>query len=222
MLIDDCLPQFDTTIIEHLVIEAPCDVVHRTTRNMDFLQIHSPIVDTLMFVRGLPGLLRRRIGRRPPPTPPPAMRLADMLDGEANADGLEGWLALGEVPERELAFGAIGRFWQPDITWKSVTAEEFPGFSEPDFAKIAAEFSARPYGRNRTLLTYEARTAGTDKSASRKFLRYWWLVRPFVRIVMRAALLTAKDLAESDHDSMGKRNLEHTERGDQATDDNSD
>jgi hypothetical protein len=26
---------------------------------------------------------------------------------------LPGWLLLGEQPDRELAFGAVGKFWQP-------------------------------------------------------------------------------------------------------------
>ncbi len=233
MLIDDALPDFDTTLVEHIVIDAPCDIVYRTTREMDFLQISSPAVDTVMFVRDLPSRVFGRLGRRPRPPAPPAMRLADMLDGSGDAGGLEGWLALGEVPGRELAFAAIGKVWQPDIAWRPVTSEEFPQFAEPDYAKIAAEFSIRPYGPDRALLSYEARTAGTDAAASRKFMRYWWLVRPFVRIVMQAALLTVKDLAESDSPvagndtvvdltrstgSVGERNLHHAEDGHEGAD----
>lgn len=196
MLIDKTLPDFDTTIVEHIVIDAPCDLVHDTVREMDFMQIHSPSVDALMFVRGLPNRISRRLGKRNLPPPPPSMRLADMLDGPSDPDKLEDWFALGEVPGRELAFGAIGKVWQPDIDWKPVTADEFTTFAEPDYAKIAAQFSVREYGEDRSLLSYEARTAGTDTESRRRFLRYWWLVRPFVRMVMRAALLTAKDVAE--------------------------
>lgn len=196
MLIDKILPHFDTTTVGHTVIDAPCDVVFETVREMDFLQIHSPAVDTLMFVRDLPGQIARRLGRRPPSAPPPSMRLADMLDDSSDPDELEAWFGLGEVPGQELVFGAIGKVWQPDIDWKPVTADEFGEFAEPDYAKIAAEFSVRSYGDDRSLLSYEARTAVTDAAARRKFLRYWWLVRPFVRLVMQAALATAKDEAE--------------------------
>lgn len=204
MLIDEALPDFDATIIEHIVIDAPCDVVHATARNMDFLQIHSPAVDTLMFLRDLPQRVSRRLGRRPPRTPPPGMRLADLFDNTGDPDGLEGWMAVGEVPGRELVFGAIGKVWQPAIEWKSVAAGDFAAFAEPGFAKIAAGFSVRDYGGGRTLLSYEARTAGTDATARRRFLRYWWLVRPFVRLVMRAAVATVKELAES-RDAATKR-----------------
>jgi len=196
MLIDEILPEYDTTIIEHLVVDAPGDVVYQTARNMDFLQIHSPAVDALMFTRGLPERLARWLRRRPTPPSPPAMRLADMFDGSGDPDVLAGWSALGEIPGRELVFGAIGKVWQPNIEWRAVTAEEFRQFSQADFAKIAAGFSIRPYGRSRSLLSYEARTAGTDDAARRRFLRYWWLVRRFVHIVMRAAVVSIKESAE--------------------------
>lgn len=96
----------------------------------------------------------------------------------------------------ELVFGAIGKVWQPDIEWKPVPAADFANFAEPGFAKIAAGFSIRNYGESRSLLSYEARTAGTDEESRRRFRRYWWLARRFVGVVMRAALRTARDLAE--------------------------
>lgn len=126
------------------------------------------------------------------------MRLADLIDNPAEAEPFQGWLALGEAPGRELVFGAIGKVWQPDIDWKPVVVDEFRAFAEPDYAKIAAGFSIRPYGVDRALLSYEARTVGTDEAAGRKFLRYWWLVRRFVHVVMRGAVVTIKDLAEEE------------------------
>ena len=195
MLIDEVLPEFDATIVEHLVIDAPPDVVYDTARTMDFLQIHSPIVDAAMYLRGLPSMIARRRNDQPVP-PTPSMRLADLLDGGDDPTASEGWLALGEVPGHELVFGAIGKVWQADIDWRPVTADEYRHFAEPDYAKLAAGFSIRSYGAGRTLLSYEARTAGTDDAARRKFLRYWWLVQRFVRVVMRAAVVTVKDLAE--------------------------
>ena len=196
MLIDEVMPKFDATIVEHLVIDAPPEAVYRAARDMDFLQVRSPMLDAAMFVRGLPDKIVRTVRNEPPPPAPPRMRLSDMFEGEADPDVLEGWLALGEVPGRELVFGAVGKVWQPDIDWKAVPSDEFRDFAEPDFAKLAVGFSARHYGEGRTLLSYEARTQGTDAEARRKFLRYWWLVRRFVRIVMRAAIVTVKELAE--------------------------
>ena len=195
-MIDNHLADYDASIIEHIVVDAPREVVHKAARNMDFLDVHTPAIDTLMFVRALPGRLRKRRGRRPAPPAPTAIRLADMFDRSSHPQLLDGWVGLAEEPGRELVFGAIGKVWKPDIEWRSVTAEEFRTFAEPDFAKIAARFSVRDYGQGRTLLTYEARTVGTNTEARRKFRRYRWLVRRFVRIVMRAAVFTIKDRAE--------------------------
>lgn len=197
MLIDEFLPDFDETIVEHLVIDAPPAEAYEVVRNMDFLSIHSPMMDAAMFVRAAPIRIGRWIRRTPAPPPPPAMRLADMFEGRADPEILEGWVGLGEEPGSELVFGAVGKVWQPDIDWKPVPPDEFADFAEPDFAKIAAGFSIRSYGAGRSLVSYEARTAGTDDESRQRFRRYWWLVRPFVGVIMRAALSTAQDLAES-------------------------
>jgi len=196
MLIDEFLPRFDETIVEHLVVDAPPEAVYRTVREMDFLSIRSPLMDAAMFARVLPDRIGRRIRREPPPPPLPAMRLADLFEGRAEPEVLEGWVALGEEPSRELVFGAVGKVWKAQIEWRRVPPEEFAAFAVAGFAKIAAGFSIRSYGEGRTLLSYEARTAGTDEESRQRFRRYWWLVRLFVGVVLRAALRTAKDLSE--------------------------
>ena len=198
MLLDQFMAEFDATIAEHLVIDAPPEVVYRATRNLDFLEVSSPLVDTAMFLRGLPDKIARRVRNEPPPPAPPEMHINELFDGTADPEVLQGWLALGEVPDRELLFGAVGKVWQPDIEWKTVKAEEFKDFAEPDFAKIAVAFSLRGYGTGRTLLSYEARTKGTDDEASDKFLRYWWLVRKVVGYIMRAALTTIDENIEKE------------------------
>ena len=198
MLLDEFMPEFDATIVEHVVVDAPTDVVYRATRSMDFMQIHSPMMDAAMFVRGIPQKVAQALGKKPAPPPPPAMRLSDMFDGRADPEVLGEWLTLGEIDNAELAFGAIGKIWQPDIAWKTVAREEFLTFDEPGYAKIAAGFSVRPYGLDRTILSYEARTVGTNTQATRKFLRYWRIVHRFVGHVMRASVQTACELAEAE------------------------
>jgi hypothetical protein len=197
MLIDQFLPQFDETIIEHAVIDAPVEIVYRTVRDMDFLDIHSPLMDAAMFVRAIPERIGRTIRREPPPPPPPTMRLTDFFDGQPDPEILQGWIPLGEDSPHEIVFGAVGKVWQAEIEWKRISPEGFAAFAEPDFAKLAVGFSMRSYGVNRTLLSYEARTAGTDEDSRNKFRRYWWLVQVGVGFVMRAAVKSAKELAES-------------------------
>jgi len=109
------------------------------------------------------------------------MRLADLpAHGE--------WVLLGEDPPHEIAFGAIGRFWAGETSWEQIDAEQFAAFDRPGLARIACDFSLRPYGGDRTLVSYECRTQATDDAARRGFLRYWRALSPFVGVVLRSQL----------------------------------
>ena len=87
----------------------------------------------------------------------------------AKGDPLPGWLVLGEQPGVELAFGAVGKFWQGKIEWRDVALEDFARFDEAGFGKIACDLRVRPCGAEHTLLTYECRTATTSAGAQRRF-----------------------------------------------------
>ncbi|MGD9528313.1 hypothetical protein [Pseudonocardia sp.] len=193
LLVDRYLPRFDVTLIEHAVADADLARTWEALRRFDLLDVHSPLTDAAMSVRRLPAALAAHLGRRPPPEPPPRLTLGGGL-------ALEGWLSLGERDGQEIAFGAVGRFWQPDIRWydvSSMTPDGFAAFDEPGWGRIAASFSLRPYGRHRTLISYEARTATGDPRSRRRFARYWVLVRPFVRSILRATVDTLKRDAEA-------------------------
>ena len=108
---------------------------------------------------------------------------------------MDGWLSLGKVAEREIALGAVGRFWQPDIQWYDVTGmtpEAFAAFTEPGWGRIAAKFTVLPYTSSRTPVSYEVRTATADPDSARRFARYWTVIRPFVGHIMRAALTAVR------------------------------
>ncbi|CAN5214088.1 hypothetical protein BH11ACT7_BH11ACT7_42130 [soil metagenome] len=181
MIIDAMMPRYDVVLTQHCVVAAD---PHRTLQaacDLDLLTVRTPILLTAMWLRGLPA---RLAGKASPP--PGSLVIAD--------GGLPGWLVFGR-DEQEMAFGAVGVFWRPVIEWRDVSAAEFAGFAEPGWGQIAANFSVLPYGE-RSLLTYECRTATTDPLSRRRFLRYWWLVRPFVAHIMRATLATIKADAE--------------------------
>jgi hypothetical protein len=193
LLLDRYLPTFDTTLHAHRVVDADLATTWRALVDLDLMEVHTPLMDAAMLVRGVPERLRARSADHPPPAPPATLRLtAD--DGP----GLPGWLSLGQRDGAEVAFGAVGRFWQPEITWYDVTEltpDGFAAFTVPGWGRIAAGFSLRPYG-TRTLASYEARTATPDPGSARRFARYWSLVRPVVGHIMRASLATLARDAE--------------------------
>jgi hypothetical protein len=184
-LIERFLPTYDVVITERVVVEADAEFTFRAARELDFLTVQSPLLAASMFIRGLPARLRRHTAQALP-----ELRFAD------GSVSLPGWLFLGEVPGRETAFGAVGKFWKADIEWRDVPVEQFAAFDEPGWGKIACHFLVSPNGSGRSTLTYECRTGTTDPSAHRMMLRYWWIIRPFVRHILRATLQTICSNAE--------------------------
>ena len=126
-LLDLHLPAYDVVLTEHLVIAAATDVVFAAAKGFDFLTTDAKAVTALMRLRTVPARLRGR-----PAATPPTLLLA------TNADTLPGWVNLGEVPGREIVFGAVGTFWRADIEWHDVPAEEFAAFAEPGGARSHA------------------------------------------------------------------------------------
>jgi hypothetical protein len=184
LIIDVSLPSWDVEIAEHRLVHATPEDTWRAVMDLNLMAVHTPLMDTATWVRTLPN----RLTGRPVPAPP---RLS--LGG---GDGLPGWLSLGRREGREIAAGAVGKFWQANITWHDVPAEEFPTFVEPGWGKIATAVTIVPYGEGRTLLSYVCRTATTDETSRRSFARYWWLIRPFVAHIMRAVVRAVADDAE--------------------------
>lgn len=167
-----------------LVVEATLPCTWSAVRELDLLEVHTPLVDAALFVRALPERIGRLLGRDvPAPIDLEELRLSD-------GDGLPGWVMLGEVPQREIAFGAVGRFCDGTINWLTVPASEFAAFEAPGWVRFAANLSMRPYGAGRTLLSYEARALATDEDSRRRFARRWMVVEPFVGHIMRATLGT--------------------------------
>ena len=196
LIIDRVMPHYDATRIDVCVVDAAPGVVFDAARHLDFLDISSRFVNAAMWLRSTPTTVAAKLRGVDPPPPPPSMRLGDLFD-QPDETGLEGWVGLGEEPGREIVFGAVGAFWEADIPWQTIDPADFGDYTEPGMAKIAASFTTIPLGERRTLLAYEARTVGTDAEASKKFMRYWRLVNRFVGVIMRAALRTIAERAES-------------------------
>jgi len=186
LLIERLLPRPDAVRSEHLLIDGDAARVYEAVRKADFMRAwhESRAVRALFAARGLgERAVSAAAGRERPaePSPPETMRLADLpAHGE--------WVLLGEDPPREIAFGAIGRFWAGETRWEQLDAAQFATFDRPGLARIACDFSLRPYGEGRTLVSYECRTQATDDESRRGFLRYWRPLSPFIGVVLRSQL----------------------------------
>src|SRR5829696_7159953 len=99
MLVDQFMSRYDVTIAEHAIVHRDRDLTFRAACDLDFMTVRTPLLDLAMSARGLPA---RLFGRAP--EPPPRLVLS-------KGDRLPGWLILGEQTDRELVFGAVGKFW---------------------------------------------------------------------------------------------------------------
>jgi hypothetical protein len=193
MLLDTLIPAFDATRVEHRVIAAAPPEVYDAAIHADLVDAmrRSRVVRGLFALRGAAERIAAPIrGSQAPQVSVPVLRLAEMT-------GRGDWVKLGADPPNEFVFGAIGRFWGGRTRWEQIESSTFASFREPGYAKIAASLSLRPYGDERTLLSYEARTQATDDAARRAFLRYWAVASPGAGLVMRSALaLIAQEVGD--------------------------
>ncbi|MEU9046285.1 MULTISPECIES: hypothetical protein [unclassified Kitasatospora] len=191
LLVDRALPDLRFAHLECTAVDAGPSQAYRAARSLDLLSIHSPLLELVTWARGLPDRLRGT------PVPQSAsLRLADLFDMVTGDQQEQPWVGLGENPGREMAFGAVGKIWQPSIEWRQVEPGDFSEFEEPGWAKVAAAVVFHPYGTRRSLVTYEARTVCTDQVSTRRFGHYRTLVSPGAGVVMRATLQAVKTAAE--------------------------
>jgi hypothetical protein len=183
MLIESAMPAYDVVIAKHAIVRADPSTTFHAARTLDLLTVRTPLLAASIWLRALPA---RWVGRAAPPLPQLVVATG----------GLPGWVVLGERPGREIAFGAVGKFWRPVIEWCDVPPSEFSSFARRGWGKIAANFSVTPYGDRSTLLTYECRTVTTDPEARNRFLWYWRFIRPFVGHIMQVTVEKIKSDAE--------------------------
>ena len=193
LLLDDLMPQADAATSATVMVDAPADMTYATALDVDFAAMPrtDPLMRWLFAIRGVPDRIARAVNRTPPSQLDDALFLRDLDTGPAE------WVRLGEQPGREFLFGAIGQMWNGEIRWRPTTCEEFTGFTEPGWAKIAASITVEPHGSGRCLLTYECRTTGTDAVATERFMRYWRLVSTGVRIVLWRSAVAIRRHAEA-------------------------
>jgi hypothetical protein len=107
-----------------------------------------------------------------------------------------GWRVLGETPGREIIVGAVTQPWLPNVVFRGLAPEEFRGFDEPGYVKIAWTLRADPVGESASMFHTETRVVTTDPTARRKFRWYWARFSPGIVLIRRVMLGLLKTEAE--------------------------
>jgi hypothetical protein len=171
-LLDEQLPVFDVSDAVAITVEADARTTWEALLHADLMKVGRgrPLVAALGFIRLLPDLATRLVHREQLAGEPEELKLSDLAGLPANQGG---WIELGQVPERELALGLVGKFWLPVIEYAEVSAKDFASFAEPGWAKTVYDLGITPLGEDRSLLCGTMRTVGTDEHARKWFRRYW-------------------------------------------------
>jgi hypothetical protein len=162
-LLDRFMPVFDVVERHHIHIAAPAAVTLAGAQEMDLFDV--PIVRAVFKGREL--ILRAAPDNR--------LRPRGLL---AKMQSL-GWVVLAETPGHEIVVGAVTKPWEANVTFRSLPAETFRAFNEPDYVKIVWTLRA------------DAISATTSK-----FRRYWSLLSPGIILIRRLMLGPLKAEAE--------------------------
>lgn len=107
-----------------------------------------------------------------------------------------GWRIIAEEPGRELVMGAVTQPWDANVRFRGLSPDEFAGFAEPGYAKIAWTLAADPAGSDGSIFRSETRVVTTDADSRRRFRRYWSMVSPGVVLIRREMLRLVRNEAE--------------------------
>jgi hypothetical protein len=181
MKLEEIMPTFDVAEEHEIMIAAPSSRVWSELLRADFSRL--PVVRRLTRLRSL--------GRRTEPQP-------QMPTLQAMTRG--GFLELARLPEEEIVFGIIGRFWRPVATvqrgWRP---NEFAVLTPAGSAKAVWNFALKEQNGS-TLLTTITRVQCFGKGAKFKFRLYWMLIGFFSgwirKMMLRAIKLESEQLPQ--------------------------
>ena len=146
------------------------------------------LVKAFLELRAVPARIAAALGK-------------DVGDRRVDAGfGLHEFIPLGRTGDRELAFGLIGRFWEPAAGLIRVNTDAFRAFSTPGVPKLVMTFVAEPDGAG-TMLTTRTCVHCPDAASRRRFTPYWLLIRLPSGLIRRTMLQQIKQLAEAPESS---------------------
>lgn len=188
-LLRNFLPKAEFTGEVSIVIHAPPEAISSAIRRVALSDM--PLANWLGQLRYLP---RKLAGKDEAPKQVTTQPFIKFLQDEG------GNIVLAEVPNRELIFGAIGKFHQfTDQSFVPLhTPQDFIEFSDPDYQKLAMSFVITPLsdGTAARLSLIHGTHALSDR-ARRNFALYWLFIKPGGNFVSWCMLRAIKALAEA-------------------------
>ena len=168
-LLDQLIPQYEVRERHSVSVTAPAEITFAAARGISFHDSH--IVRMVFALRELPG---RLLGG--PATPTERRPVFDEVIAL-------GWRQLAETPGRQVIMGAVTQPWRQEVQFRGLPAEEFVGFREPGYAKIAWTIEVEPAGRSSSVFSTETRVTTTDPVSRERFRRYWAFLSPGILII---------------------------------------
>jgi hypothetical protein len=178
--LDRFMPVYEVVERHHIHVAAPAAVTFAAARELDLF--HRPLVRGIVRAREL--ILGADIDDRRRPHG----LLAEMQS--------LGWGVLDEIPDCEVIAGAVTKPWEPNVVFRAVAPDQFAGFHEPGYVKIAWTLRADPVSPTASIFRTERRAVATDAAARAKFRRYWSLLSPGIIVIRWAALRPLRAAAE--------------------------
>jgi hypothetical protein len=181
-LLDRFLPDPEVDEYHQVEVRAPAAITLAAAKETDLQS--TPIAKAIFWLRAVPALLRGE------PFRPQGSRgiVAETLS--------LGWGVLAEAPDRAIVIGAYTQPWHEQVTFHPLPPEDFAGFNQPGYVKIAWTLGAEPLGPNRSLLVTRTRAVATDPQSRKRFRRYWGPMSAGIILIRYAGLPLMRKEAE--------------------------
>lgn len=190
MLIDSYLPEYDVSERHHTRVTASREETYAALRTADLA--NAPMARMLLALRALPGAFAHGL---------PGVRTLWSRGSEPITLSTffeRGFRVLAEQPPTELVIGLEGRFWRPTGNLCTPPESAFRARAPaPGTARGVWNFHLRACADGTTELTTETRVQCADASARRRFLPYWYAIRPASGMIRHAMLREIRRSAES-------------------------
>ena len=179
-LLDGFMPTYEIVERHHVHVAAPAAVTFAAACKIDLRQ--SSIIGAIFKTR------EALLGSRPDSSDRPRGLVPWALS--------LGWGVLADISGREIVVGAVTRPWDANVVFRPLSPDKFLAFNEPDYVKIAWTLRADPINDRESVARTETRAVATDRTARRKFRRYWSIFSPGIVLIRRVAFRLVKAEAE--------------------------